>query len=481
MVMPEVKVNKYISVRLEGGKTYIYIKGERFIQCKSLVLNVARQQSYHVSSIDDALDVIGATHSVIISPEEEFLGHCSNLQAWAEHDYDTRILHRNIAFPLLRRLAEVGDIKALNVFKEEVMHRFLNGSKTVQEFLVEQGYHKLLLKNDVYSLFVSDLEEEAIRTLGLTANKDFLLDTDYFHFENSFVLDKGVVTQLNIYDSIFSELPPCIRDLKSLKVLRIAVDGLKELPQWISELLDLKVLKVSHTGITSLPSEIGLLRKLTTLDLSDNKLATLPKSIGLLRFLVELDLSRNKLSSIPSTIGRLKSLKRLILADNELVNLPESLCNLISLAYLDLSRNTVKVLPSSIISLNSIIKINASFNKINKIPFNIGNLKSIESLDLSFNEISSIPKSIGEMSNAKEISISNNCLTSFPDSFGKLKNLKFLNLNSNPLKKISGSLANIKPYFYLSLCNTNFDEETTVELKKKFKAKISFKSPLDEE
>ncbi len=52
-----------------------------------------------------------------ILPIKEFWGHCSNLQAWAEYGYDTRLLHPNLAFPLLEKLATVGDPIAKKVFK----------------------------------------------------------------------------------------------------------------------------------------------------------------------------------------------------------------------------------------------------------------------------------------------------------------------------------------------------------------------------
>ncbi len=45
----------------------------------------------------------------------------------------------NLAFPLLKKLSEIGDLKALKalkVFKEEIIYRFFHGTKKVQEFLV---------------------------------------------------------------------------------------------------------------------------------------------------------------------------------------------------------------------------------------------------------------------------------------------------------------------------------------------------------
>ncbi len=58
----------------------------------------ATQNSDH--SLDNKKDVI--------PPETEFWAHCSNLQVWAENNYDTRLLHMSIAFSLLKELAEAG-------------------------------------------------------------------------------------------------------------------------------------------------------------------------------------------------------------------------------------------------------------------------------------------------------------------------------------------------------------------------------------
>ena len=111
----EFKINTYIKLKFEGGRTNIYVKNRIFQQCMYLLLNLRVDQieNYEeIDSIDEAAEKLDRTmerdHG-IISPEEEFMGHCSNLQVWAENEYDTRILHRNLAFPLLKRLTEVGD------------------------------------------------------------------------------------------------------------------------------------------------------------------------------------------------------------------------------------------------------------------------------------------------------------------------------------------------------------------------------------
>lgn len=75
-----------------------------------------------------------------ITPEQEFWGHCSNIQTWVEYDYDTRILMSNLSFPLLRELAKLGDLKAKKVYKEEIAQRLESGYPSVVQYLVNQGY-----------------------------------------------------------------------------------------------------------------------------------------------------------------------------------------------------------------------------------------------------------------------------------------------------------------------------------------------------
>ena len=94
-----------------------------------------------------------------LSPETRFWGHCSNLQAWSENNYDTRILHSNLAFPLLKKLTEAGDPVAHNVFKEEIAKKLNSGYPPVIDFLIEENYTKFLTK------------EEA--TLVLSKNPDY--------------------------------------------------------------------------------------------------------------------------------------------------------------------------------------------------------------------------------------------------------------------------------------------------------------------
>ena len=186
----QFKVNEFLTVKLEDDKTFIYIKGKKFIQCIRLLLQIPPQDTNlyeEVESIDEAAEIY--KHSLYlnkivegpmakpsrfqnrtITPEQEFWGHCSNIQVWAEHDYDTRILHSNLAFQLLKKLTQVGDPKAKAIFKEEIAIRYESRYFSVVAYLIEQGYLLFLDKDHLRTL----LDNNLILEDHFIGNKDLL-------------------------------------------------------------------------------------------------------------------------------------------------------------------------------------------------------------------------------------------------------------------------------------------------------------------
>ncbi|KKK44646.1 MAG: hypothetical protein Lokiarch_16530, partial [Candidatus Lokiarchaeum sp. GC14_75] len=138
--MQEFRVNDYITLELVIDKTIILVNGELFNQCSFLLLNKSVDEIKGLSAIDSVDEMEEEFDSTMessggenlgIPPETEFWAHCSNLQVWAENQYDTRMLHRNLAFPLLKKLTEAGDSVAKRVFKEEIAQRFESGFEPV--------------------------------------------------------------------------------------------------------------------------------------------------------------------------------------------------------------------------------------------------------------------------------------------------------------------------------------------------------------
>ena len=153
IVEKEFTVNEYISLKLKGNKTTIYVAGEPFDQCKHLLLNIPVEQVElyeEIDSIDAAAEKLGSNdngqlgRNYEIFPLTEFWGHCSNIQAWVENNYDTRILHRTLAFPLLKKLTDCGDPIAKRIFKEEIAKRFESGHSTVVQYLIQNRYLEYL-------------------------------------------------------------------------------------------------------------------------------------------------------------------------------------------------------------------------------------------------------------------------------------------------------------------------------------------------
>ncbi|KKM64410.1 hypothetical protein LCGC14_1501680 [marine sediment metagenome] len=129
-------INDLLDLRLEDGKTNIYVNNQLFMHCKYILLNVPIDEMKNIArinSIDEAVDILDGqleySHGIsnIIASETLFLAHCSNLQAWYEFNYTSCLIHNNLAFPLLKELSKAGDCQALIVLKEEIARRFKSG------------------------------------------------------------------------------------------------------------------------------------------------------------------------------------------------------------------------------------------------------------------------------------------------------------------------------------------------------------------
>jgi hypothetical protein len=159
--MKKLRVGKHILLELEDGVTNLYVNGDLFRQCKLLLLNIhSYEASDNIESVDEAAISLGWTHfgqssqniRSKISPETEFWAHCSNIQSWVENHYDTRLLHHTIAFPLLKKLTEVGDLKAKLRFKEEVAKRLEESTPQVLLFLVQENYLEIFTSDELVSV-----------------------------------------------------------------------------------------------------------------------------------------------------------------------------------------------------------------------------------------------------------------------------------------------------------------------------------------
>lgn len=158
----EFKINEYLSLKLVGSKTVIYVNSKKFRQCKYVLLDIPVEDIGHYSSfnsIDEVIDNLDRSleqNPEIISPEVEFWAHCSNLQAWEENNYNTDLLDSLLSFPLLKELTQEGDGNAKKAFKEEIAKRLMRGNLSIIEYLTLNGYLEFLTDEELRSVLSSD-------------------------------------------------------------------------------------------------------------------------------------------------------------------------------------------------------------------------------------------------------------------------------------------------------------------------------------
>jgi len=394
----EFEVNKYITLRLEHvekriieddlgppieikehWETVIYLNGKRFNQCKFLMLNIPVDDIKslgEIESIDEAAERLDASledfnwdgqPQGLIPPEVEFWAHCSNMQVWYENDYDTRLIHSNLAFPLLKRLTELGDPVARRVFKEEIVKRYMSCYPSVVSFLKSGGYLDYLSGEE----FASMIEDIKSRDMGMEyvtyGNRwlEFVLNnrlnlsnrgikdiTDIDGLENLIELQS-----LNLNDNQISEIKG-LEKLVNLKFLDLRnnlisdIKGLETLTNlyalWLSnnqifeikgleKLTNLQFLNISNNQIIDIKG-LEMLKKLKELKIHKNYIQEI-NGLDSLENLEELNLSSNQITEIKG-LENLRNLKILWLDDNKIAEV-KGLENLINLTDLILFKNPI--------------------------------------------------------------------------------------------------------------------------------------------
>lgn len=379
MIMREFIINKYLSLRLEDNQTVIYVNGKQFRQCKFLILSIPIDE---VASLEDITSVDEAAQTLdtslenndeklkkLIGPKVEFWAHCSNLQAWYENGYDTRLLHMNLAFSLLHKLTEVGDQLAKSAFKEEIAIRLESGYPAVVNYLFNQGYTSFLSREE---LFHSILEPEEAETLldieRITQHKyNWVEDVESLRVatqeqEDSghFLIQNGKIIGLDlIYEN--GRFPESIVKLKNLKILYLYIlDNTERFPEDITHLRSLEQLNIYFgelSRVKEIPESIGNLFGLKKLSLIDGYFDTIPSSIGNLEKLESLFIHTPNLKVLPKTIGELQSLKFLKIFESSVSSLPFSILKLKSLQKLVIANN---LLNKAVIENINSLKFNRS-------------------------------------------------------------------------------------------------------------------------
>lgn len=400
----DFKINDYITLKLENNETIIYVKGERFKQCKSLLLNIKIDEITFLDEIDSVDEAaakldnnLNKVEYVEIPPEVEFWGHCSNLQVWVENDYNTRLLHSNLAFPLLKELAIVGDPIAKKVFKEEIAYRLSSKYLPVIRYLIEGGYLEFLNEEEL-KIALSEFDHIIINSESIPV-----------------IGEKLDLSYRNI-NSIFE------------------INGLEDCTY-------LKKLKLSHNKIKKIEG-LELLSKLQELQLGHNQIEKI-EGLETLTSLEELFLGSNKIQKLKG-LGSLINLRDLNLNNNQIKKI-EGLNTLINLNALELNHNKVQKV-EGINRLNNLRELYLAHNQIRKIE-EVDVFKNLRKLFLSFNQIRKI-EGLDKLLNLQDLSLKGNPIV-YIEGLNYLRNLVTLFLDHCQIKRIHGldSLTNLQQLY----------------------------------
>ncbi len=385
----EFKVNDLITLKLEGGKTNIYVGGKLFRQCKFLALigNIEDTiYSEEISSIDEAIKNLdrsleeGDLISTRISPEMEFWGHCSNMQGWVEQKYDSHFLHAGLAFPLLRRLRELGDLQARKIFAEEIVKRYMEGNDTVQTFLIKEGFlNELKLEEKELILGTQALGINEIEK-NLLSNIKFVSDIKLMKV--GIELNNGKITGLGLDGSNRISLPPQIGSITSIETLLLSGFTDKELPEWIGNLCNLKYV-----------------------DIHNNLFERLPETIGKLKNLLRIDLRYNQLRSLPNSIKDLKKLKVILLGNNEFENFPIVVSELDNLEILGLEVNRIRKIPKEVLNARKLKLLGLANNQLEEICIELFSMPNLKTFQVQNNFHLSLTDEMKKKAKEKKIEI----------------------------------------------------------------------------
>lgn len=227
--MIEYKINKFLSLKLEGDKTQIYVNGNKFPYDNRTNPLIGLMTSYHVSDIlssngvkdlhelahkrelDKMYEQVLRGKCKNLTPQQEFKEYCFGLQAWYDNNYDIRLLNLDLAFPLLNALVDAGDPDAKKVFKIEIVKRFTSGYITMIESI---------LKDRLLEYFTLEEKKQLIYqffTVIIDTHVVFLFSEEILNYLNPEDQKEIIQQSLNYNQEHYPGMVPLILREKLLK------------------------------------------------------------------------------------------------------------------------------------------------------------------------------------------------------------------------------------------------------------------------
>ena len=415
-IIKEFKVNKYITLKLTKEGTTIYVKNKPLRMCSKLALINPYDEGYFQSAED-----IPSTYENI-SLEDEFWGHCSNLQVWAENNYDSSLLHATLALVLLDKLYKLNDPVAVQVYSKEISKFIQKADYYLKDYLRKQGYFSYLSSEEIVASSLCEEEAMVMKEIVNSSPKKYILipnfDIDdfrrgYLTQNYHFSTKDGHVIELELEINYQNPMfPKGLSKLQKLSSLYLYMYNTGEkIPDLDCKIISLWDLKILTAGEVIIPNKFTSFPNLHNLYIQGPRRGEVPffedaaETLGTLKDLKYLTINNTLLNTVPSSIGDLQSLEALDLdSNNNLENIPDSIGQLASLERLSFNRCNLKRIPNSIGDLKSLRKLNLESNRLKTLPSTIGNITTLSFIDLSYNfPLKTLPLSL---KNLKDIHVS---------------------------------------------------------------------------
>jgi len=175
----EFKVSDLITLEFENTpenrSIIVLLNGERFFFHRSLysiklyLKTTDSKEDRFINYGDHAGEYSPEYRAFLkkVSFEQEFWVYCSNIQAWVENNYDTKLLDYCCAFPILRKLVELGDTKAQKAYKKEILKGLTSQNEELIRFLLEKEYFNYLDLEERKRVLLTIFEKNTFRFIFL--------------------------------------------------------------------------------------------------------------------------------------------------------------------------------------------------------------------------------------------------------------------------------------------------------------------------
>ncbi|MEX2718567.1 MAG: leucine-rich repeat domain-containing protein, partial [Candidatus Sigynarchaeota archaeon] len=355
-----------------------------------------------------------------LTPAEEVLAHASNLQAWVENNYDTRLLHSNIAFPLLKELAKAGDDVAARALQVEIDSRLREGSWQIQELIVRELCDNLTeeqwlflashpdTRNRHLAAYYAVLTPPILAALTASAHRDnqSILDTIALRRQKDCMDRMPVITIDNPYATYACGNYNVLKGELTIELFPSEHDN-ELIPFDFDEHIEFRGNEalIHHIEIINRRNEYGNRWRYPDLEVRISSLARFVNLetlklpwCGIKKLpdmtdchaLREIDVSCNHLQSVEQLAGAV-NLERIDASRNYIRSL-RGIKHLTQLVHMDFSRNEIASM-KEIAMLTRLDGLHFRFNKIKKLEC-LHLLNDLEVIDLVVNEINDIDSTV---------------------------------------------------------------------------------------